>query len=974
MSARPRPAPHDIAALRERLAGGSGPAFWKSLDAVADTPAFRRFLRAEFPAAALLGGGPDRRHFLRLMAASFAMAGLAGCDKSDDRDHEVPYVRNPEHLQPSTPLSYASAALFDGFANGVLVTTRNGRPLKIEGNPQHPWTRGGTDVLAQASVLGLWDPYRSQSVRFRDRASDWDPFVAVITGQMSQLRGTGGKGLHVLTGPITSPSLQAQIAGLQKTLPESRWYAHAPIERTAIYEGAQQAFGRRLETRWRFDAAQVVVSLDGDFLDPGPHQIGVSRDWIDARRAAAARGTLLTLHAAASTPSLTSAKADHHLCVPPDVLASLPGRLLQTAPAGDPVSRWLGNAGAALQAARGRGIVLAGASQPAAVHAELARLNAALGNLGPCVFHTAPALAEADGLPALVAAMQRDQVSVLLMLGCNPVYDAPADLGFAAALSHVTLRIHAGLEVDETAENADWHLPLAHPLECWGDARAFDGTVTLIQPTVAPLYAGRSVPEILSLLDNAPPAAGLDLLRAHWQGGQDPKSFAPAWRQALESGFFANTAFAPETVQTSAAAAAPPPAAAAPRGVTVLFRPDPSVWDGAPANNPWLQELPKPLSKVVWENVVAVSPAMAERLRLRDGDIVSIEANGRVAEGPAWVLPGQADDTATVYLGYGRRAQDMLFTGLGYDAYALRTQASPWQMPGATLRKTGRSTRLATTQNHDTMEGHEFVQSRQIGAPAPAPAPEPATLYPPWKDDGRAWGMVIDLDACIGCNACVVACQSENNIAVVGREEVAKGRELHWLRIDRYYSGELDDPATHFMPVPCMHCEQAPCEVGCPVEATLHDHEGLNLMVYNRCVGTRACSGYCPYKVRRFNYFDYAAEAAPSTQQQRNPSVTVRARGVMEKCTYCVQRIADARITSDKTDTPIPDGAVQTACQGACPTRAITFGDLNDAGSAVRAARHDARNYALLDELNVRPRTTYLAEWAPADALVPKAG
>ena len=975
----------DLRALRASLArGGGGPAFWKSLDAVAGTPAFQRFLRAEFPAASPLADAPDRRRFLRLMAASFALAGLTGCDGpdpgegSDLRNREVPYVRNPERVQAGAALSYASATLIDGFANGALVTTRDGRPLKVEGNPQHPWSRGGTDVLGQASILGLYDPFRSQSVRFRDQISGWQPFIAAITGRLAELRAAGGKGLRVLSGPITSPSVRAQIADLRTALPDSHWHTYAPVERDALYAGTQLAFGRRMETRWRFDRAQVVVALDGDFLDPGPHQVGVARGWTDARREAAAKGSLLALHAAAATPNLTSAKADHRVPVAPGLLAGLPERLLASAPGSDPVGQWCARAGAALREARGRGIVLAGAAQPPPVQEAVHRLNAALGNQDGAVFYTAPAATEAESLAALVEAMRRGEVEALFMLDTNPVYSAAGDLGFAEALRRVPLKIHAGLEVDETAEHADWHLPLAHPLEAWGDARSLDGTVTLLQPTIAPLYGGRSVPEILALLADSRPVGGLDLLQRHWQADQPSAEFAPKWRQALIDGFFADTAFAPEPVQPAAASASPSAGAgqgdSAADRIDVLFRPDPSVWDGAPGNNPWLQELPKPLTKLVWENAIAVSPALAERLRLTDGDGVAIEASGRRVEGPAWVLPGQADRVATVFLGYGRAAQGLLATGLGYDGYALRDHASPWRLSGATLLKTGRSSDLATTQDHSTMEGHDFVRARPIDAPPPTPQAEQPTLYPPWKDDGRAWGMVIDLDACIGCNACVVACQAENNIAVVGKEQVALGREMHWLRIDRYYAGGLDDPATHFQPVPCMHCEQAPCEVGCPVEATLHDHEGLNLMVYNRCVGTRACSGYCPYKVRHFNYLDYAAEAAPSAQAQRNPQVTVRARGVMEKCTYCVQRIVAARIASDREDKPIPDGAVQTACQGACPTRAITFGDLNDHASAVRAARGDPRNYALLDELNLRPRTTYLAELAPAAAAAPKAG
>ena len=970
----------DLPALRARLAHAPARRAWRSLDAVADTEAFRRFLHAEFPAVTDLSEGPERRGFLKLMAASFALSGLAGCDDaSDGRGQEVPYVNKPERAEPGAALHFASVALIDGFANGILVTTRDGRPFKVEGNPQHPWSRGGTDVFGQASVLGLYDPQRSQAVRFHGRQSSWEAFRGAMAGQFGALRANQGRGLRLLTGPLTSPSLLAQVAAMQAAFPEMAWHSHAAVDRAALHEGARRAFGRPLETRWRFARARVIVSLDGDFLDHGPHQVGVARDWVDARRASATQGGLLAMHAVAAVPNLTFAKADHPLVATQADIAALANDMLAAVggkPAGDapasPLQAWRARAVAALQAARGASLVVAGSTQPPEVQEAVHRLNAALGNLGQTVFHTAPVATAGGTLAELASAIDAGQVQALVMLDANPAYDGPGDLGFRERLAKVPLKIHAGLYEDETALRSDWHVPMLHPLEAWGDARSLDGTVGLLQPMIAPLYGGRSGPEILSLLAGGDPQGGLDLLRAHWQGDADPAAFAPRWEAMLRDGFVPGTALAEEAANLVAATPAEPQDAppAAPEGLDVVFRPDPTVWDGSVANNAWLQELPKPLTKLVWENVIAVSPALAQREGLAQGDVVTLQVGERRVEGPAWVTPGQADGTVAVTLGYGRRVDEMLFDGLGYDAYALRGGADPWRLAGATLRKTGRKRALATTQDHSTMEGHDFVRVQHVGEAAVGEARSftQPSLYAPQSSDGRAWGMVIDLDSCIGCNACVTACQSENNIAVVGREQVAMGREMHWLRIDRYYEGGLDAPKTHFQPVPCMHCEDAPCEVGCPVEATLHDTEGLNLMVYNRCVGTRACSGYCPYKVRHFNYLDYSAGAAPSVQLQRNPGVTVRARGVMEKCTYCVQRIATARIDADKADAPIADGVVQTACQGACPTRAISFGDLNDKGSAVAAARRDPRNYALLGELNVRPRTTYLAEMAPPRA------
>ncbi len=967
------------------LPGASGaPRQWRSLDALADTPEFRAFLGREFPAVTDLSVGPERRGFLKLMAASLALAGLSGCDDPPDkRDHIIPYVRSPERAEPSVTLHYASAALMDGFANGVVVSVFNGRPLKIEGNPEHPWSRGGTDVLGQASVLGFYDPERSQTVRHLDRASTWQAFRGAVTGPLAAMRAGDGAGMRLLTGPVTSPLLRQQIAAMRAAYPGMRWHSYAPVDRTAIYDGARRAFGRPLEPRWRFDAARTVVALDGDFLDPGPQQVGVARDWADARRASVARGELLTLHAAGPIPNLTLAKADHAVPARPAEMLDLARALLRdvaVAPAPSdataaPLDAWRARAAAALRAARGASLVIVGAAQPAEVHEAAHRLNDALGNTGRTVFYTKPAAEQADSLSDLADALHGGSVRALVMLDCNPVYDAPASLAFAQALQGVPLKIHAGLHADETAQRSDWHLPVAHPLEAWGDARSLDGTIGLIQPTIAPLYDGRPAAEIVALLTDGQERQARDMLRSLHQGDQDEAGFAPRWDAMLKAGFVPDSAFAPETaVLTPAAASSAPPdafpgAPSDPAALDVLFRPDPCVWDGSVADNPWLQELPKPLTKLVWTNAVTVSPSLAAREGLAQGDTVEVHAAGRSIEGAVWVLPGQADGTVGVSLGYGRVVAGRTSYAIGYDAYRLRDAASPWRLAGAALRRTGETQRFATTQDHSTMEGHDFVRVQREGA---APAGETKSFdqpsfYPPKQGDDRAWAMAIDLDACIGCNACVTACQAENNIAVVGREQVAMGREMHWLRIDRYYEGATDAPRTHFQPVPCMHCENAPCEVGCPVEATLHDNEGLNLMVYNRCIGTRACSGYCPYKVRRFNYLDYSAGAPPTVSLQRNPDVTIRARGVMEKCTYCVQRIVQARIESGKSRQPIEDGAVQTACQGACPTRAITFGDLNDPASAVRAARQDPRHYALLGELNVRPRTTYLAKAAPRE-------
>ena len=960
----------EVAALRGLLTRTGGRASWQALERVAESAEFRGFLDARHPSLGPLLADAGRRRVLQIMAASFAFGGLAGGARAQSSGHSeiVPYVRQPTGLTPGEPLSYASATLLDGLANGVLVTTIDGRPIKIEGNTDHPWSRGGTDMFGQASVLGLYDPDRSQAVHRLSDVSDWDTFHTAMLGRFSGLRATGGKGMRLLTGPVSSPTLIDQIHRMQKLLPEMHWHTHAPAGRDAIYAGARQVFGKPLETRWNFAKAQVIVSLDGDFLDPGPQQVGAAHDWVEARRKATRDGTLLTMHAVAPAPTLTYAKADHHHPVAPGDLLVLAQSLLDGDQGGDgKLAQWRDAAAAALNAARGRGIVVTGTHAPPELHAAVHRINAALGNIGTTVVYTDPALAQAEPLQDLVQAMRDQQVDMLVMLDANPVYDAPADATFGKVLSSVAVKVHAGLYENETAALCDWHVPLSHPLESWSDARALDGTATLIQPTIEPLYHGRSATEILSMLIDPEPKAAYDMLRAFWRGQTSNKDFESIWRQTLLSGFVQNSAFPTQDVKPASA----PAGAAASKAkteLTVLFRPDPTIWDGSFSNNAWLQELPKPITRTVWENVITVSPKLAAQHKLSNGNTVVVQAAKLWTAGPVWIQPGQDDSTIVLRLGYGRHRVGSVGEGIGYNAYSVRTFASPWQFSGASLRRADTSETVATTQQLDDMQGHDYVRVQPVGGKPVGDntAFTQPTLYKREESDGRAWGMVIDLDSCIGCNACVVACQAENNVPVVGKDQVLAGRDMHWLRIDRYYVGADENPDTRFMPVPCMNCEAAPCEVGCPVEATVHDAEGLNLMVYNRCIGTRACSAYCPYKVRHFNFLHYS-EAPPPIQAQRNPNVSVRARGVMEKCTYCVQRIVAARIESDKQDRPIRDGEVVTACAAACPTKAITFGNLADKDSAVAAARGSPRNYALLGELNTRPRTTYLAKFAPTD-------
>jgi len=634
-----------------------------------------------------------------------------------------------------------------------------------------------------------------------------------------------------------------------------------------------------------------------------------------------------------------------------------------------------------LQAHRGSCVVVAGEHQPPAVHALVHAINDKLGNVGKTIFYTDPVDAnpinQTESLKDLVADMRGGKVDMLFILGGNPAYDAPADFGFADALknTNIPLRVHFGLYQDETAELCQWHVNETHYLEAWGDTRAYDGTVSIVQPLIAPLYNGKSAYELTAFLAGQAEASGHEVVQGYWKKQHPGADFDTFWRKSLHDGWIEGTTFAPKQVAAKATALPTPPSHAQ-SAIEINFRRDPSVYDGSFSNNGWLQELPKPMSKMTWDNPVLISPAMAERMQLASEDMVELELNGKKVAAPVWIQAGHPDNSVTVYLGYGRRRAGRAGTGAGFDFYALRYSATPWFATGVTITKTGGTYKLASTQGYQTMETQDGASRPLVRTasmeeyhknPKFAQEEEPLkelTLYPgvDYSKEPYAWGMAIDLNACVGCNNCIIACQSENNVPIVGKEQVVRGRHMHWLRVDAYYQGDRDNPKAYFEPVPCMQCENAPCEVVCPVGATVHSTEGLNDMVYNRCVGTRYCSNNCPYKVRRFNFLLFQDWETPQLKMMRNPDVTVRSRGVMEKCTYCVQRINQHRIDAERADTKIKDGELQTACQQSCPANAIIFGNINDPNSRVAKLKAQSRNYSLLADLNTRPRTTYLAE------------
>jgi MoCo/4Fe-4S cofactor protein with predicted Tat translocation signal len=1002
--------------IRSRLAGLQGPTYWRSLEELADTPEFRAYVAREFPSGASEFTDPaGRRRFLKLMGASLALAGVSACTRQPD-EKIIPYVRQPEEVVPGNPLFFATSMPLGGFAMPLLAENHMGRPTKLEGNPDHPASLGATDIFGQASVLSLYDPDRSRTVINRGDVRSWGAFVSALQSATQARKAAGGDGLRLLTEPVTSPLLIEQIEKLLEAMPAAKWHQWDPVF------GAVQGGAPAATPLYHFDEADVVVALDADFLGGGAASLRYQKDFASRRRIRSPQDPQNRLYVAEPAPTVTGTKAEHRLPAKAGDIHGLAAALAAAAgvaggaasgsPSGD-AGRWLAMAAADLQAHRGRSVVVAGDRQPAAVHALARALNEALGNVGATVVYTAPiAGSPADGgasIAELAADMNAGRVGLLVIVGGNPLFTAPADTNFAAGLAKMgdagTI-FHMGLYHDETAEQCHWHVPEAHYLESWGDARSFDGTVSLIQPLIAPLYGGRQAIEVLAAMNGTVGTSPADLAKDYWsrafqkqtkaawtiqdRNGAAFSSVDQFWRHALHDGFIASTSVWTGTPGTapapsSAPAPAPPSAPSSAPSFEVVFRPDPTILDGRFANNGWLQELPKPISKVTWDSVAYVSVRTAERLGIplsgagdpnsagnTDKEIVEIKIQNRAIRMPVWILPGTADDVIVVHFGYGRRNAGRVGTNVGHDAFALRTAGAPWFEGGATVARTGDRYPIAATQNHFMMEGRNPVRvvdaAEYRTAPAesvrklgPEPVPKTLSLYPAYEYPNYKWGMTIDLNACTGCSVCVIACVAENNIPVVGKEQVMKTREMHWIRVDTYFQGSLDAPATLNQPVPCMQCENAPCELVCPVAATQHSDEGLNDMVYNRCVGTRYCSNNCPYKVRRFNFLLYSDFTTPELMAQRNPDVTIRSRGVMEKCTYCVQRISHARIDEKVNGRKIQDGEVQTACQQACPSDAIVFGDLNDPNSRVTQLVKQERNYGLLDDLNTRPRTTYLA-------------
>jgi molybdopterin-containing oxidoreductase family iron-sulfur binding subunit len=968
--------------------------YWRTVDAALARPEQRAALAREFPELAdLPPTALGRRDFVRLLGASLALAGLNGCVRRP-RDPILPYVGHPAVSDPTATRHYATSMTLDGYATGLLVESHTGRPTKIEGNPDHPASLGAAGVFEQASLLGLYDPHRARTVRAAGRRSSWAALQTALAEEpLRRATGARGAGLHLLLEPTASPLMLGLLARVRERYPDCRVHWDAPLVGDGMRQGTAAVFGRALQPVYDFTAADVILALDADFLGPVPFGLRYAHDFATRRRIASAMDGMSRLYVIETAPSITGGIADHRLRARPSeipaLMAAIAGRVAGLSPGIDAIGgtrdAWVLAVASDLVAHRGRCAVVAGEHQPAAVHGLAHLLNLSLDGVGRTVRYIEPPLPAAEpdaGLVPLADALRAREVGWLIMLEGNPVYTAPVDLELASRLAHLPTTLYLGLHRNETARACRWFVPARHYLESWGDGQAWDGTASLVQPLVEPLFDGHGAVELLAVLagDSRAP---LELLRADWEprlgarrgagGGSNwsavlqrgvvPASTAPGITPRPVSGAFDRLRRELGDLTHSEAGA-----------LEIVLVPDRSVHDGRFANNPWLQELPDPITKLTWGNAALLGPREAARRGVESGQMLEITAGGRRLTIPALIVPGHADGSITIAVGYGRRAAghgegvEAVAADIGANAYALRTVADGFAPRGLSVRPLAERTELAVTQTHWEMEGRPIAlhatleQFKRHPIIAPRERGRPLALYQPERDQGQPqWAMAIDLSACTGCSACVVACQAENNVPVVGRRGVQQSREMHWLRIDRYHAGTADDPVMLSQPMLCQHCERAPCEYVCPVAATVHSPDGLNEMVYNRCVGTRFCSNNCPYKVRRFNWFDYNAEVSETERLAKNPDVTVRARGVMEKCTFCVQRIREAEIAARVDGRPLETGEVRTACQQACPTQAIVFGSLTDADDPVGALRDQPRAYSVLHELGTEPRVRYLA-------------
>lgn len=978
--------------------------YWRSLNELSHNDEYKRFVDREFQANATeLTDGYSRRNFLQIMGASIALAGFAACRKPIQKI--LPYSRQPEYVVAGNPLYYATAIPFRGVVTGLVVQTHEGRPTKVEGNELHPDSLGGTNILQQATILDLYDPDRSRNILLGGESKTVAEFSAFCADFF-----TSGKRVAFLSEATSSQTVSRIRRTLSSRFANSTWVTYEPFGEENSLLGSQTVFGSKLRAIPQYDKANVVISFDHDFMSAGPDSVRASKLFAKRRKVMSTQDDMNRLYVVESNYSLTGSNAEHRVRVKSSEVAQV-AFALAAAVGADGFSGYsnahsshdiLNQMAGDLRAQNGAAVVVAGDDQPVAVHAAVAAINVAIGAIGNGVTYATLPFADAanqnEAFTKLITDLKAGSYDALVMIGTNPVYTAPADVDVKGALIAVGTVVHLSTHVDETSAAlpaTGWHVNRAHFLEAWGDGFSYTGAESVVQPLIQPLFGGLSDIEVLNLIATGSFTAGHDLVKTTWG--------TAGWREVLHDGLRKGTSFRAEAARTRSGAGqtvrSMADGAASVDGLEIVFKPDTKIFDGRFANNGWLMELPDPITKITWDNVALMSPATAGgfgvefprssilRAPADEEPMVSITSNGKTVELAIWVVPGHADDSITIYTGYGRTHSGRVGSGQGVDVHPLRTSSSPLFTSG-TVTKSSNTYSIASTQDHHSMEGRPLIREATLVAYKANPtfAPDLVKVPGPIDDNGQAislfneqtfperepqWGMTIDLNACTGCGVCTIACQAENNIPVIGKTEVRRGREMHWIRVDRYFSGDVNgNPQIVHQPIPCMHCELAPCEQVCPVAATTHSDDGLNQMTYNRCIGTRYCANNCPFKVRRFNFFNYPKTFLTEgtdpevVQMAMNPDVTVRFRGVIEKCTYCVQRLSRAKIVAKReTDSVKPkDGAVKTACQQACPSDAIYFGDLTDTNSTVVQTKRNERNYLLLEELNIRPRTSYMAK------------
>ncbi len=1012
-----------------------GKEYWRSLDELADTSAFKAFYEREFQDGAAELDANGRRTFLKIMGASLALAGVGLTSCRTPEEHIAPYAHRPEGVTPGKSRFFATTMEYGGVGHGLLAKSYDGRPIKLEGNPSHPINRavytdfdpqvesqkgidanikhGASTAIEQASLLELYDPDRSKSVMNRtggkNKKATFAEFESYFEKDMSQFKARYGAGLYFLSESTSSPSVLALKKRTLEAFPEARWFDWEALSFDNELLANEISYGKKLRTHLMLRRTNLIVSFGSDFLNNHPSSIRYAQDFAAKRDPDHDMTKLVVFE---SDYSVTGANADARLAVKPsDVTACAAAVALELIKLGAVINlgsqfipklkavareyadhEFIKQTAKELNGNRGISAVVCGQDQPIAAHVIVNAINDGIYNNGEMILYTespdADRISHLDSITMLSGDMNAEKVLSLVIIGGNPVYDAPPDLDFYNGLSKVDNSYHLSLYDNETSHACNWHIPRAHFLESWSDSRAYIGNYCITQPIIAPLYGGITSAELLAhvLRDSTSDARAITRrtfyeLHIEATGGDVERTFNTILSEGVNPRSFYRPVSAMLTGNSWVRELDRAPRAQK-DAVEIHFRSCPKMYDGRFANNGWLQELPDPITKLTWDNAAHISPTLAEKFKLKTGNVIEIEYSGRNIETPVFVVPGHSPDSITLTIGYGRTYAGIVGNGVGVNVYPLRTSKAQFYTNEATVKTTRRRVKLATTQDHHAIDV-EKLGSREVQRRLPALVREAdlehykehpdfakhVVHHPPleslWREheyDGHKWGMVIDLNACIGCGACSIACQAENNIPVVGKDEVARGREMQWIRVDRYFKGDIDDPQAVFQPVTCHHCENAPCEQVCPVAATLHSEEGLNQMIYNRCVGTRYCSDNCPYKVRRFNFFNNHKHMTDVEKMAMNPDVTVRSRGVMEKCTFCIQRIAEVKIPAKNDGREIIDGEIVPACAQACPARAITFGDLNDPESRVTKLAAHNRSYEMLGELNIKPRLSYLAK------------